>query len=76
MADELARFSSGRAEAHSVDDVVKPRFEQPQEVFAGRALAPRRLGEVAPKLPLEQAIGATQLLLFAQLLAIIRQSHA
>ena len=39
VADELARFGARRAEAHAVDDVVEPRFEQLQQVLAGRALA-------------------------------------
>src|SRR5439155_23076085 len=65
----------GRAEAHAVDDVVQPRFEQPQQVRAGRALALRRHGEVALELPLEHAVRAAQLLLFAQLLAIVGHPH-
>ena len=74
--DELPRFGARRAEAHPVDDVVEARLEQLQQVLAGRALAARGLGEVAAELALEHAVDAAQLLLFAQLVAVVRHAHA
>ena len=68
---ELPRFGARAAHAHPVDDVVQARLEQLQQVLAGRALALRRLGEVAAELPLEHAVDAAELLLLAQLLAVV-----
>src|SRR5262249_7196806 len=76
MADELPRFRTRRAEAHPVDDVIQPRFEQLQQVRAGRALALRGALEVQAELALEDAVRAAQLLLFAKLVAVIRRAHA
>ena len=72
---ELARFGARAAHAHPVDDVVEARLEQLQQVLAGRALALRRLGEVAAELPLEHAVDAAELLLLAQLLAVVGDAH-
>ena len=75
MVDELAGLSPGGGEAESHEHVVEPALEQAQEVLAGRAFALRRHREVALELPLEHAVGAAQLLLLAQLLAIIGHPH-
>ncbi len=37
VADDLAGLVAGFAEAETVDDVVEPRFEDADEVFAGNA---------------------------------------
>src|SRR5688572_115648 len=76
MADELARFRARRSEAHPVHDVVEARLEHPQEVLAGRAFDLRGLLVIVAELPLEHAVHAAQLLLLAQLHAIIRQALA
>src|SRR6266545_1904862 len=76
MPDELTRLGARRAETHPVDDVVEARLEQLQQVRAGRAFAGRGRGEIAAKLSFEQSIHAPQLLLFAQLQAVVRRAHA
>src|SRR5208283_1171469 len=55
--------------------VVQPRFEQPEQIFTRRALALRRHREVALELPLEYTVGAAQLLLLAQLFAVVGHPH-
>src|SRR5438105_14441416 len=75
MRDQLARLGPGRAEAHAVDDVVQPRFEQPQQILSRRTFALRRHAEIALKLTLEHPVGSAQLLLLAQLLAVVRHPH-
>src|SRR4051794_39142860 len=67
VADELARLRGGGGEAESVDDVVEPRLEHPQQLLAGDARALRGLGVVGAELLLEQAVVAARLLLLAQL---------
>ena len=76
MADELPCLGASRAESHAVDDVVQTRLEQLQQVRAGRALVLRGHREIAAELPLEDAVGPTQLLLLAQLIAVVRLAHA
>ncbi len=71
MADQLARLGAGRPEAHPVDDVVEPALEQPQEVLASVALASLGLREIAAELALEHAVHALDLLLLAQLQAVV-----
>ena len=71
VRDQLARFGAGRAEAHAVDDVVEARLEQHQQVRAGVALAALGFGEVAAELALEDAVHALDLLLLAQLDAVV-----
>ena len=34
----------GRTETHAIDDVVETTFQQPQQVFTGRAFHPIRFG--------------------------------
>src|SRR6185437_535561 len=76
MRHELARFGARRSQSHPVDDVVETRFEELQQVRARRALALRRLGEIAPELPLEHTVDPAQLLLFAELMAVVRRARA
>src|SRR4030095_7257808 len=76
VAHELARLRARRAEAHPIDDVVEPRLEELQQIRAGRALAPRGLAEIAAELPLEDPVRAAQLLLLAQLVAVVGHPHA
>src|SRR5205085_3959077 len=75
MRPELARLGARRAEAHPIDDVIQPRFEKSQQVLAGRSLALRGHREIALKLPFEHAVRATQLLLLAELLAVVGHPH-
>jgi hypothetical protein len=76
VRDQLTRLGAGRAEAHPVDDVVEPRLEQADQVRAGVALQARRLLEVAAELPLENAVHSLDLLLLAQLHAVIGHARA
>src|SRR3954467_7435838 len=65
-----------RAEPNPVGDGIKPRLEQLQQTLAGHALGACRFLVGAAELPLEQAVDAAQLLLLAQLLAVVGQAHA
>src|SRR5690606_33299430 len=76
MRDELPRLGAGRREAHPVDDVVQTRLEHPQQVLARRAFDLRGLLVVVAELALEHAVHAAQLLLLAQLDAVVGQPPA
>src|SRR5690606_6584601 len=76
MRDELARLGARRCEAHPVDDVVEPGLEHPQQVLAGRAFDLRGLRVIVAELPLEHAVHAAELLLLAQLHAVVREPSA
>ena len=73
VGHKLSRLGARRAEAHAVNHIVEPAFEQLQQILAGRALAPGRFLVIAAKLFLENAVGAAHFLLLAQLHAIVRQ---
>jgi hypothetical protein len=73
VADHLPRRPDGRRELGAVDDHVEPALEQPDQILAGVALHPRRLGIGALELLLgDVAIIALQLLLGAKLDAEVR----
>src|SRR6478735_6718295 len=76
VRDELARFGARRAEAHAIDDVIEARLEQAEQVRAGVALAALGFGEVAAELALENAVHALDLLLLAQLDAVVGRAGA
>ena len=69
--DELAGLGPGRGEAHPVDDVVEAQLEEPEEALAGHARAVLGVDEVVPELALEDAVDAADLLLLAQLHAVL-----
>jgi hypothetical protein len=73
---ELPRLGARVREAESVDHVVEPPLEQDHQRFAGDALRPVRFLEQLPELPLEQAVHALQLLLLAELEAVLGELHA
>src|SRR5258705_522688 len=73
VAHELARLGARRGKAHAVHDVVEPRFQELQQLLARGAGAARRLLVVATELALEHAVHAAELLLLAQLQAVIGQ---
>src|SRR5215208_2135969 len=56
MTDELARLAPRVGEAEPVHHVVQPALQHPQQLGAGRALAPVGDGIVLPELPLQHAI--------------------
>jgi len=74
MVDELARLGSGAGESQAPDDVVEPTLEELEEGLSGDAGATCGFGEAAAKLTLEQAVDSTQLLLFAELEAVVGDS--
>src|SRR5690606_32955162 len=59
-----------------IDDIVEATFEHAQQVLAGIALLRGRLVVIAAELALEQAVHALDLLLLAQLHAIVGQAAA
>ena len=68
VVHELAGGEDGRHELRTVDDRVEAALQQPDQVLAGVALDPARLGEDALELLLGQvAVIAFQLLLGAKL---------
>src|ERR1700722_19083414 len=71
VAYELTRFSTRRAEAHAIHDVVETRLEQLQQVFTRVALEAVGFSEVTAELALENAIDALHFLLFAQLRTVV-----
>ncbi len=70
MENNLASLGARAAETDAPDHVIEPALEHDDEVFAGRAFgALGFLVEIA-ELAFEQAVGALDLLLFAQLEAV------
>ncbi len=67
VGDELARLGAGVRKAQPVDRVVETHLEELEEGFAGLAWPLGSFGEEAAELALQQAVGATDLLLLAQL---------
>ena len=76
VAHQLASFGAGRAEAHAVDDVVQARFQQLDQRFAGVATATLGFSEVLAELLFQHAVHALELLLFAQLQAVVGSAGA
>src|SRR5690606_11082183 len=58
---------------HAINHVVEPTLEQPQQDFASGATAAVGFLIVTPKLPLQDAVDTANLLLFAQLHAVVGQ---
>src|SRR5688500_14765689 len=76
VAHQLARLGPRRGEAEAVDHVVEPALEQNEQVDAGDPLAPLRLVEVLAELLLEDPVDALDLLLLAQLGAVVEAAAA
>src|SRR5262245_44067443 len=68
---ELARLGVIGGESHPVDDVVQPALEQDEQVVAGHSLHAQGLVVVTTELALGNPVDALDLLLLAQLLAIV-----
>src|SRR6516164_6673172 len=66
MRDQLARAGARRSEAEAVDNVVQPPLHDGQELLAGVFRGAGGQLEIAPELPLEDAVEAFQLLLLAE----------
>src|SRR5688500_8871197 len=71
VPDELAGLGPGRGEAHPEDDVVEAQLERAEEVLAGDAGMGGGHPEVVPELALEHAVDAADLLLLAELQAVL-----
>src|SRR5882672_7289663 len=71
---QLARFRARRGESHAIHNVVETALEQLQQVLTRGAGAARRFDVVVRELALEHAVHAAQLLLLAQLQAVVRQA--
>ena len=76
VADELPRLGARVREAETVNHVVEPPLEENHQRFAGDAPHAVRALEQPTELPLEQAVHALQLLLLAQLQAVLGEFHA
>ena len=70
MQHDLARLRARTGETRAPHRVVQTPLEHDDQVFARGALGALGLLEVVAELPLEQAVGALHLLLFAQLQAV------
>ena len=70
---KLTRFGARRAEAHTVNHIVKTAFEEGKQRFAGVALTAGGFGVVTAELTFENAVGALHLLLFTQLDRVVAQ---
>ena len=71
VADKLTSLRTGGGQAQAVDDIVQAALEQGQQVVARDALDARGLVKRAAELRLQHAVGAADLLLFAQLHAVL-----
>ena len=67
---ELARLGAGTGQAAAPHGVVQAPLQHDDQVFARGALGALGLMEIGAELALEQAVGALDLLLFAQLQAV------
>ena len=74
MGDKLTSLGAGDRKAHAIDDVVKTRFQLAKQVLTGIALLCRCLDVILVELALKQAINALDLLLLAQLYAVVGQA--
>ena len=71
VAHELASLVSRIREAEPVDDVIDPRFEKTDKIFARDTGASNRLFVVPPELLLEHTVGCTCSLFLPQLEAAV-----
>ncbi len=76
VADQLARLVARRCEAHAIHHVVEPAFQQLQQRRTGRAGPARSLDVVVAELSFKYPVHAAQLLLLAQLHAVVGQTTA
>src|SRR5580692_3882639 len=76
VADQLAGFGAGHGESHAVHHVVQAALQQLQQVLTRGAAAARSLFVIVAELALQDAVHAAQLLLLAQLRAVVRQALA
>ena len=71
VADQLPGLGAAEAEAQPMHDVVQPALEQAHQRVAGVALGAAGAAEVAAELPLQHAVVMLDLLLLAQVQAVV-----
>src|SRR5262245_23602881 len=76
MAHQLTRFVARGCEAHAIDHVVEPTFQELQERCARSTGTARSLDVVVAELLFKDAVHAAQLLLLAQLHAVVGKTTA
>ena len=70
MQNDLPGLRAGAGETRAPDRVVQAALQHDDEVFARGPLRALGLFHVVAELPLQQSVGALDLLLFAQLQAV------
>src|SRR6266446_7596229 len=73
---QLARLRTRRRQSRAPHDVIQAALEHDDEVLARGALGARGFLKIIAELPLEQPVGALDLLLLAQLQAVSRDLRA
>src|SRR5260364_396442 len=71
MAYKLPPFCARSPETHSIDHIIKTRFEQLQQQFAGVAAPALCVRKVTAELTFKQAIEPFNLLLLTKLTAVV-----
>ena len=72
MIDQLPGLHQSTTEPGTESDAVETGLKEAQQVFAGHAAHLLGLAKGSAELFLQQAVGVSQLLLFYQLLAVVR----
>jgi hypothetical protein len=75
VTDELASLCTRRAKPHAVNHIIEAAFEELQQRLPSITFATLGLGKIAAELALKHTVGAFDLLLFTQLLTVIRGSR-
>ena len=75
VAHELPGFGARGGKTHAVNDVVQTTLQQLQQILAGGTRLTGRLDVVVAELPLQDAVHTAQLLLLAQLQAVVGQAR-
>src|SRR6476620_2212520 len=76
VANDLPGLGAAQPEAETMHDVVEATFEQDQQRVARVALALRSASKIVTELPLEHAVVMLDLLLFAQVHAVVGELAA
>jgi hypothetical protein len=71
VPDKLSSLITGSCEAKSINHVIEPTLKQEQKVLTRNPFPALRLFEITTKLSFQQAVDATDLLLLAELDAVV-----
>jgi hypothetical protein len=74
VSDDLSCSGPRGSKPQAIDDVIETTFEPPQKILTGNTLFNSSLLEKITKLPLENSIDASSLLLLPQMDSIIRRT--